>query len=123
MTAHRWPPRTLSAVAALVWSSKPTATNAEIRSALQQTAQDLGTAGRDNYYGYGLVQAKAAIDALTSIPPHATATPTGTATFPQPPPALLPPRLPALPPLPQPPPALLPPRLPTLLQALRLSHL
>ena len=53
-----------SAVAALVWSSKPTATNAEIRAALQQTAQDLGAAGRDNYYGYGLVQAKAAIDAL-----------------------------------------------------------
>jgi len=54
-----------SAVAALVWSSKPTATNAEIRAVLQQTAQDLGAAGRDNYYGYGLVQAKAAIDALT----------------------------------------------------------
>ncbi len=54
----------VSAVAALVWSSKTTATNAEIRSILQQTAQDLGTAGRDNSYGYGLVQAKAAIDAL-----------------------------------------------------------
>ena len=54
-----------SAVAALVWSAKPTATNAEIRAVLQQTAQDLGTAGRDNSYGYGLVQAKAAIDALT----------------------------------------------------------
>ncbi len=53
-----------SAVAALVWSAKPTATNAEIRAVLQQTAQDLGAAGRDVYYGYGLVQAKAAIDAL-----------------------------------------------------------
>jgi len=53
-----------SAVAALVWSAKPTATNAEIRAVLQQTAEDLGAAGRDNYYGYGLVQAKAAIDAL-----------------------------------------------------------
>ncbi|MCU0486231.1 MAG: S8 family serine peptidase [Anaerolineales bacterium] len=53
-----------SAVAALVWSSKPTATNAEIRAVLQQTAQDLGTAGRDVYYGFGLVQAKAAVDAL-----------------------------------------------------------
>jgi subtilisin family serine protease len=54
----------VAAVAALVWSSKPTATNAEIRAVLQQTAQDLGTAGRDVYFGYGLVQAKAAIDAL-----------------------------------------------------------
>jgi subtilisin family serine protease len=53
-----------SAVAALVWSSKPTATNAQVRAALQSTAIDLGAAGRDNYYGYGLVQAKAAITAL-----------------------------------------------------------
>jgi len=54
----------VSAVAALVWGAKPTATNAEIRQVLQQTAQDLGTAGKDNSYGYGLVQAKAAIDRL-----------------------------------------------------------
>ncbi len=54
----------VSAVAALVWGAKPTATNAEIRAALQATAQDLGTAGRDTSYGYGLVQAKAAIDYL-----------------------------------------------------------
>lgn len=59
-----------SAVAALVWSSKPTATNAEIRTVLQQTAQDLGAAGRDAYYGYGLVQAKAAIDALGGSAPN-----------------------------------------------------
>lgn len=54
----------VSAVAALVWSAKPTATNVEIRNALTSTAQDLGTAGRDVYYGFGLVQAKAAIDSL-----------------------------------------------------------
>lgn len=54
----------VSAVAALVWGSKPTATNAEIRAVLQQTAEDLGTAGRDNSYGFGLVRTKAAIDAL-----------------------------------------------------------
>lgn len=55
----------VSAVAALVWSADVTATNAEVRAALQSTAQDLGAAGRDNYFGYGLVQAKAAITALT----------------------------------------------------------
>lgn len=55
----------VSAVAALVWSAKPTATNADIRAALTTTALDLGAAGRDVAYGYGLVQAKAAIDYLT----------------------------------------------------------
>ncbi len=54
----------VSAVAALVWSAKPTATNVEIRSALQATAQDLGAAGRDTSYGFGLVQAKTAINSL-----------------------------------------------------------
>jgi len=47
----------VSGVAALVWSCMPTATNAEVRSALTSTAFDLGTAGRDVYYGYGLVRA------------------------------------------------------------------
>lgn len=47
----------VSAVAALVWSCLPTASNAQVRQALTNTALDLGTAGRDNYYGYGLVQA------------------------------------------------------------------
>jgi len=55
----------VSAVAALVWSADPTATNVEIRDVLAATAQDLGATGRDVYYGFGLVQAKAAIDALT----------------------------------------------------------
>ncbi len=55
-----------SAVAALVWSANPSATNAQIRTVLQQTAQDLGVAGRDTSYGFGLVQAKAAITALGS---------------------------------------------------------
>jgi len=55
----------VSAVAALVWSADPTATNAEIRDALVATAEDLGTAGRDTSYGYGLVLAKDAIDYLT----------------------------------------------------------
>lgn len=54
----------VSAVAALVWGSKPTATNAQVRAALQSTAEDLGTAGRDNYYGFGLVRTKNAITAL-----------------------------------------------------------
>jgi subtilisin family serine protease len=55
----------VSAIAALVWSQFPTCTNANIRNALNTTAQDLGTAGRDSSFGYGLVKAKAAADYLT----------------------------------------------------------
>ncbi|WP_102797114.1 S8 family serine peptidase [Bowmanella denitrificans] len=52
--------------AALVWSFHPTCSNEEIRNALQDTAKDKGSAGRDNYYGYGLVQAKDAVDYLNT---------------------------------------------------------
>jgi subtilisin family serine protease len=54
----------VSAVAALVWSYNTGWTNAQIRTALQSTAEDLGAAGRDNAYGYGLVRAKAALCSL-----------------------------------------------------------
>jgi serine protease len=54
----------VSGVAALVWSGVPNKTNAEIRAALTSTALDLGAAGRDVYYGYGLVQACDALEAL-----------------------------------------------------------
>jgi len=54
----------VAAVAALVWSYAPDMTVAEIRNLLTSTAEDLGTPGRDNDFGFGLVQAKAAIDAL-----------------------------------------------------------
>ncbi|HEX4911338.1 MAG TPA: S8 family serine peptidase [Permianibacter sp.] len=50
----------VAAVAALVWSYFPTCTASQISNALLKTAQDLGTAGVDNKFGYGLVQAKAA---------------------------------------------------------------
>lgn len=68
----------VSGVAALIWSYNPSWSNAQIRDALQKTAEDLGTAGRDNAYGYGLVRAKAALDYLTGggtpPPPPATIT-------------------------------------------------
>ncbi|KZN61926.1 serine protease [Pseudoalteromonas luteoviolacea CPMOR-1] len=56
----------VAGVAALVWSQHPSCTNVDIRNALNATAIDLGTAGRDDEYGYGLVQAKAASDYLTA---------------------------------------------------------
>ena len=57
----------VSAVAALVWSYYPTCTGAQIRSSLGKSAQDLGAAGRDTKYGYGLVQAKAAYDRIGAM--------------------------------------------------------
>jgi subtilisin family serine protease len=57
----------VSAVAALVWSYFPTCTAAQIRSTLGKSAEDLGAAGRDVKFGYGLVQAKAAHDRIASL--------------------------------------------------------
>ncbi len=54
----------MSGVAALVWSHHPECTNTEIRHILQATAKDLGDAGRDTTFGYGLVQAKDALDLI-----------------------------------------------------------
>lgn len=53
-------------VAALVWSNHPTCTGTEIREALKATALDSGAAGKDVYFGYGIVQAAAADAYLTS---------------------------------------------------------
>jgi subtilisin family serine protease len=57
----------VSAVAALIWSCHPRRTNNAIRDALTSTARDLGAPGRDNAYGFGLVQAKDALLALGSL--------------------------------------------------------
>lgn len=57
----------VSAVAALVWSYFPTCSATQIRASLDKSAQDLGDPGRDIYYGYGLVQAKATYDRIQSL--------------------------------------------------------
>jgi subtilisin family serine protease len=54
----------VSAVAALVWSCNLNKTNEQVRNALTASARDKGTAGRDNSYGYGIVQAVGAVQAL-----------------------------------------------------------
>jgi subtilisin family serine protease len=43
--------------AALVWAVSPNSTNHNVATAIEQTAKDLGTAGQDTVYGYGLVNA------------------------------------------------------------------
>ena len=54
----------VSGVAALVWSNFPECTGSEIRQVLKATAEDQGAPGHDEYFGYGIVKAKAAYDYL-----------------------------------------------------------
>ncbi len=56
----------VSGVAALVWSYYPTCTNDQVRVAMAKSAEDRGSAGRDNSYGYGIVKAKAMHDLFAS---------------------------------------------------------
>ena len=54
----------VSAVAALIWSFYPQETPQRIREAMIATAEDLGPSGWDPAYGFGLVQAAAALQCL-----------------------------------------------------------
>lgn len=51
-------------VAALVWAADPTASAADVKNAIFGTATDLGDSGKDNAYGFGLINAYAAAKAL-----------------------------------------------------------
>jgi subtilisin family serine protease len=50
----------VSAVAALVWARNSGCSAAQLRNSLNKSALDLGSAGRDTQFGFGLVQAQAA---------------------------------------------------------------
>ena len=54
----------VAGVGALLRSYMPTATVSMIENAMFMSARDLGQAGKDIYYGHGLVQAVAALDYL-----------------------------------------------------------
>ena len=56
----------VSGMAALVWSNHNGCTGTEIRDALKATAEDNGATGHDDYFGHGIVKAKAASDYLTA---------------------------------------------------------
>jgi len=58
----------VSAVAALIWSYNTSWTNTRVQNAIFNTALDKGAAGRDNYYGYGIIQAKKALDYAIANP-------------------------------------------------------
>ena len=53
----------VAATAALMMSANPRLSSTQIESLLYSTATDLGSAGRDIYYGYGRVNAAAAVQA------------------------------------------------------------
>jgi serine protease len=84
----------VSGVAALLFAHNPAASASQVRQVMEATAQDLGPAGRDNEYGYGLVQAA---DALAAIGGPPTMTPTSTPTIPGPSPTPTPTSTPTVP--------------------------
>ncbi|MGB9343690.1 S8 family serine peptidase [Trichococcus sp.] len=51
----------VAGVAALLMASDPSYTAETVRNKMNQTALDLGTSGKDNLYGYGLVDASSAL--------------------------------------------------------------
>src|SRR5262245_1959131 len=59
----------VAGVAALVLGTGAPLTNAQVRAILSSTAQDLGAAGRDSLYGFGLVNAVAAVATVPLSPP------------------------------------------------------
>ncbi|GGH22392.1 hypothetical protein GCM10011418_28930 [Sphingobacterium alkalisoli] len=54
----------VSGVAALLLSMNPNLTEAQVRTTLQNTATDMGASGFDNTFGYGRVNAFAALNAI-----------------------------------------------------------
>ncbi|MBW4610601.1 MAG: S8 family serine peptidase [Hassallia sp. WJT32-NPBG1] len=53
----------VTGITSLVWSVNPNLTAGQIKAILSETAYDLGAAGYDTVYGYGLVNADAAVRA------------------------------------------------------------
>jgi serine protease len=54
----------VSGAAGLVWSFHQECSNTQIRNILRQTSKDLAGVGRDDNTGFGLIQAKAAVDLI-----------------------------------------------------------
>lgn len=57
----------VSGIAAMLFARHPSATPSEVRSAMTSSAIDLGAEGRDDYFGYGRVDARGAVGALDRI--------------------------------------------------------
>ena len=57
----------VAGVAALVWSHNPTLRNRDVRIILARTADDLGTLGWDEEYGFGRVDAEEAVNVASTL--------------------------------------------------------
>jgi len=95
----------VAGLAALVFSVDESQTNAAVRQRIEQTADDLGSPGWDEYYGYGRINS---YRALSGAPPAPTPTPGPTSTPGPPTPTPVPPT-PGPSPTPYPPPSTPPP--------------
>jgi len=74
----------VSGVVALILSNNPSMNSQQVYDALKNSAVDKGTAGRDNYYGWGVVDAYGALLQNNPLPPPPDTTPpTVTITNPQ----------------------------------------
>ena len=56
----------VAGVTALLKQAKPDLTQDEVKALLRRTARDIGPTGWDRYTGSGIIQAKAAVDAVTN---------------------------------------------------------
>jgi subtilisin family serine protease len=59
----------VAGLAALIWSARPALTAAEVRAFIEQGAQDLGTPGRDDFHGFGRIDAEASFSLLPPLNP------------------------------------------------------
>ncbi|HUS15604.1 MAG TPA: S8 family serine peptidase, partial [Chloroflexia bacterium] len=96
----------VAGLAALMWSTNAGWTNQAIVARMQSTATDLGPAGRDDQYGFGLINAAAAVGngpapPSTPVPPTPVPPTAIPPTPPPPPPTVAPPTV--APPTPVPP--------------------
>ncbi len=59
----------VAGLAALIWSVNPGLTAAQVRYCITSTAVDLGAPGRDQYYGYGVINAADALKGKLAVRP------------------------------------------------------
>ncbi|MGH9910392.1 MAG: S8 family serine peptidase, partial [Nitrososphaerales archaeon] len=71
----------VAGVVALIISNNPSLNSQQVYDALKNSAVDLGSAGRDDYYGWGLVDAYGALLQNNPTPPPPDTTPPGTSSL------------------------------------------
>lgn len=57
----------VAGLAALIWSAEPGLTHAGVRQIIRDTADDLGSVGYDDFYGYGRINAWSALEKYATV--------------------------------------------------------